>query len=198
MRFKNICGGCFRASPVFCGEIQELVRRYSDTKQRFDPSIIAGAVRCRFGHIQVLVCRPFSRSGRPFPTTFWLTCPHLSRLAGRIEAEHGVHELEGYMRANNLGREWREYSFRHQVIRLRLTGRMSCRFIRRYRSKIFRALMRSGIGGMRQGGNISVKCLHLQTASFIAMGNHPAGEWLKAKGLCGYCGECLCANSRLQ
>ena len=186
---NNICGGCFRASPVFCGEIRELAHRYSDSKQRFDPDIIAGAVRCRFGRIQVLVCRPFSRNGRPFPTTFWLVCPYLSRLAGQIEAQHGVHELEGYMRSNNLGREWRDYSLKHQVIRLRLLDGNTCRVMRRFKGKIFRALMRSGIGGMKQGETISVKCLHLQTASFIAMNYHPAAEWLKSKGLYGDCLE---------
>ena len=39
---------------------KELSGRYSDNKQRFDPSLIAGCVRCRHGGIQVLVCRPFS------------------------------------------------------------------------------------------------------------------------------------------
>lgn len=173
-----------KASPVFCREIMELEGRYSDRKQHFDGSIIAGVVRCKFGKIQVLVCRPVSLRGRLFPTTFWLVCPHLVKKAGMIESHQGVHELEEYMRFRKLGREWRRYNFMHQVIRLELMDRETRRFMRRYRNRAFRSLAGSGVGGMRYGENISVKCLHLQTASFIAMGYHPASEWLMSKGLC--------------
>ena len=178
-------GGCFRASPVFCGEIQELSGRYSDNKQRFDPSLIAGGVRCKFGGVQVLVCRPFSRKGRPFPTTFWLVCPYLVRLAGEVESHGGVRELEAFMTSRDMLHEWRSYNLLHQVIRLDLAGK--CSAFRKYHAKVFRSVMRSGIGGMKQGDIISVKCLHLQTASFIALGRHPGGEWLEQNGLCGDC-----------
>ena len=178
-------GRCFRASPVFRGEIEELSGRYSDNKQRFDPSLIAGGVRCRFGGVQVLVCRPFSRKLRPFPTTFWLVCPYLVRLAGEVESKGGVRELEEFMTARNMFHEWRRYNLQHQVIRLVLAGK--CRVFRKYHAKVFRSVMRSGIGGMKQTGIISVKCLHLQTASFLALGRHPGGEWLRQKGLCSDC-----------
>ena len=182
---QKIYGGCFKASPVFRREIQELSGRYSDNKQRFDPSLIAGAVRCRFGHVQVLVCRPFTRRGRPFPTTFWLVCPYLVRLAGEVESKGGVRELEEFMTSRNMFHEWRRYNLQHQVIRLSLAGKYS--FFRKYHAQIFRSVMRSGIGGMKQGDLISVKCLHLQTASFLALGRHPGGEWLRQKGLCSDC-----------
>ena len=48
--------------------------------------------------------------------------------------------------------------------------------------------MRSGIGGIKLGENITVKCLHLQTAAYIGLGGHPGSEWLKSKGLCLDCG----------
>ena len=178
-----------RASPVFVGELQELSGRYSDRKQRFDPSLIAGCVRCRHGGIQVLVCRPFSVKLRPFPTTFWLTCPYLVRRAGMIESQGGVSELEEYMTRRNMFHEWRQYNLRHQAVRFGLMGESFRRYMRRYRGKIFRSVMRSGIGGMKLAENITVKCLHLQTAAYIGLGRHPGGEWLKAKGLCGDCGE---------
>ena len=187
-------GGCVKASPVFCRDIERLSARYSDSRQRFDTQIIAGGVRCSHGYIQVLVCRPFSRRLRPFPTTFWLTCPYLIRQAGMIESHGGVRELEEYMTIRRLGREWREYNLIHQVIRLRLLDKFTCRYTRKYHNNVFRSVIRSGIGGMKLGENICVKCLHLQTASFIALGRHPAGEWLKEKGLCGECTEALCAK----
>ena len=184
-RTKNFCGGCLRVSPVFVGEIRELSARYSDNKQRFDPSLIAGCVRCRFGGIQVLVCRPFSRKLRPFPTTFWLVCPYLTRRAGMLESQGGVKELEGAIRDVH---GWRRFNVLHQVIRLRLMGEVQRRFMQKYHAKIFRSVMRSGIGGMKQTDCVNVKCLHLQAASMIALGRHPDGEWLKASGLCSDCG----------
>ena len=185
---RNFFGGCaVKASPVFVGELQELSGRYSDNKQRFDSSLIAGCVRCRHGGIQVLVCRPFSCRLRPFPTTFWLTCPYLVRRAGMIESQGGVRELEEYMTRNNMLHEWMEYNLQPQAVRLGLMGKFSRRYMSRYHSRIFRSVMHSGIGGMKLGENITVKCLHLQTAAYIALGRHPGSEWLKSVGLCGEC-----------
>ncbi len=188
---RNFCGRCagvIKASPVFVGEVQELSCRYSDRKQRFDPSLIAGCVRCRHGGIQVLVCRPFSVRLRPFPTTFWLTCPYLIKRAGMIESQGGVRELEEYMTRKNMLHDWKKYNLMHGKVRAALMGKYFSKYMCRYWGKIFRAVMSSGIGGMKLGENITVKCLHLQTAAYIGLGSHPVGEWLKSKGLCGDCG----------
>ena len=169
-------------------------------KRKFDQSLITSTLYCKFNHAQLVVCRPLSEKLRPFPTTFWLTCPHLVKLAGRIESQGGVKDIELYMRKRKLYHEWNKYNFLHQSIRLSLLDENLCRFMRKYHSKIFRALMRSGIGGMVYGrDDINVKCLHLQTASFLGLGFHPAEEWLRAEGLCreNYCrtgGKCLCAE----
>ena len=182
MKRRKLCGGC-SASPVFFREIRELEKNYSDRKQRFDSSLILGCKRCKFGSIQVIICRPFSRKNRPFPTTFWLVCPYLVRLAGEIEAQGGVHELEEYIINHNLIHEWRKYNIQHQAIRIKLSGKLMNKFMWKFRRKKFRDVMRGGVGGIRVNEGVNVKCLHLQTASFIAMGYHPAGEWLKSKGL---------------
>ncbi|MBQ7544008.1 MAG: DUF501 domain-containing protein [Synergistaceae bacterium] len=184
-RKKNFCGGCLRVSPVFAVELRELSARYSDNKQRFDPSLIAGCVRCRFGGIQVLVCRPFTGK-RIFPTTFWLVCPYLTKLAGTLESRGGVSELEKSIKDVH---EWRRYNMLHQVIRLGLAGKVQRRFMQKYRASVYRSVMRSGIGGMKQTDGVNVKCLHLQAASMIALGRHPGGEWLRTAGLCSDCGE---------
>ena len=193
----SICGGCVKASPVFAGDILELTERYSDNKQKFDAGIIAGGVRCRWGHIQALACRPFSVRLRPFPTTFWLTCPYLVRRSGMVESQGGVRELEEYMTSRGMLHEWRRYNYLHQVIRLQLMSERFCRYTRRYHAHIFRSVMRSGIGGMKYGEGICVKCLHLQTASYLVLGRHPASKWLREKGLCGECQECLCPKKKL-
>ena len=157
---------------------------------RASPVFVAREKYCSFGHVQVQVCRPWGR--KIFPTSFWLMCPYLVRLAGKIESAGGVRELEEYIVSHNLVHEWRKYNIIHQVIRLGLGGERMNDFMRRYRGRIFRDVMRGGVGGIRVGEGVNVKCLHLQTASFIGLGFHPAGEWLKSKGLYRECDSCFC------
>ena len=175
-------GGCEKASPFF-------------NRRRFDSSLVIDVKKCRFNHIQVLICKPLSKKLRPFPTTFWLMCPHLIKLAGKIESQGGVNELENFLRVNNLYHEWHEYNFLHQVIRLKLLNKNLSKFMRNYHGKIFKSLIRGGVGGIRYDyKNINAKCLHLQTASFIGLGRHPGEKWLKEKNLCGDCEKNFCSN----
>ena len=159
------------------------------------PVFVLGEKLCKFGGVQVQICRSWGK--KLFPTSFWLVCPYLVKQAGRVESSGGVRELEGYILSKGLVHDWRRYNILHQVIRLRLGGERMNNFMRRYRSKMFRDVMRGGIGGIRVGDGVNVKCLHLQTASFLALGYHPAGEWLKAKGLCGDCGCGLCGKKNI-
>ncbi|MBR1657049.1 MAG: DUF501 domain-containing protein [Synergistaceae bacterium] len=168
----NSDGRCFGASPVF----------------------VAGEKLCRFSHVQVQICRPFGKKYKPFPTTFWLVCPYLVKRAGMIESSGGVHELEEYIVSNGLVHEWRRYNLLHQALRLRLGGERTNDFLRRFRRRIFRDVVRGGVGGIRVGEGVNVKCLHLQTASLLGIGRHPAGEWLKSRGLRGDCGYGLCGK----
>src|SRR3954452_10226591 len=48
------------------------------------------AVPCPFGLPAVTEQEPFDAAGRPFPTTYYLTCPHLVAAVARIEAAGGV------------------------------------------------------------------------------------------------------------
>ena len=159
---------------------------------RASPVFVEREKYCSFGHVQVQVCRPWGR--KVFPTSFWLKCPYLVRLAGKIESSGGVRELEEYIESHNLVHEWRKYNIIHQGLRVFLGGERMNEFVRRYRGRIFRDVMRGGVGGIRVGEGVNVKCLHLQTASFIGLGFHPAGEWLKSKGLFGECDSCLCGK----
>lgn len=160
---------------------------------RFDTDLVAGiGRRCRFNHDQVIVCFPVSPKGRIFPTTFWLTCPYLIHRAGMIESHQGVHELEAYINEHKLNHEYRKYNIAHQVIRLSLLSKYQLSFIRKYHTGKFKHLFGTGIGGIRYTDNITVKCLHLQTASYLALGYHPAEKWLKDKGLCVECDRCMC------
>jgi len=42
--------------------------------------------RCPFGRPAVTEQEPYDDAGRPFPTTYWLTCPHLVAAVSRLEA----------------------------------------------------------------------------------------------------------------
>ena len=159
---------------------------------RFDPSIIAGvAARCRFGQARVLVCLPLSRALRPFPTTFWLVCPWLIRRAGTVESEGGVRGLESRLSLLKL-QEWRAYSRLHQLLRLSFLPPRFRDFLRRFHPGLFRAVRLGGAGGIRPAGEVRVKCLHLQAASWLALGRHPGAEWLRDKGLDGECEGYFC------
>ncbi len=169
MKRRELCGGC-SASPVF----------------------VEREILCNHGRTLVQVCRPFGR--KLFPTSFWLKCPYLIKLAGQIESSGGVHELEEYIINHKLIHEWRKYNLQHQAIRIKLSGKFTNKFMFKFRRKKFRDVMRGGVGGIRVNEGVNVKCLHLQTASFIALGHHPAGEWLKSKGLCEECRENICGG----
>src|SRR4051794_41890587 len=48
------------------------------------------AARCPYGRPAVAEQRPFGDDGTPFPTQYWLTCPHLVTQVSRLEAAGGV------------------------------------------------------------------------------------------------------------
>ncbi|MBR1487163.1 MAG: DUF501 domain-containing protein [Synergistaceae bacterium] len=171
--------------------------------RRFDSSLIIDVKKCRWGNVQVIICKPLAKNLRPavglrpFPTSFWLVCPYLTKLAGKIESEGGVRELENFLIKNNLQNEWRKYNFLHQAIRLKSINKNLSNFMRKFHGKIFKNLIRGGVGGTHYDfENVNVKCLHLQTASFIGLNHHPGAKWLKSKGLCpgANCGKNFCAS----
>ena len=164
--------------------------------RRFDKSLIIDVKKCRFNHPQIIICKPVGSGFRPFPTSFWLMCPYLIKLAGKIESEGGVKELEKFLIENKLENQWREYNFFHQLIRLKLMNKNQAKFMRKFHGKIFKTLIRGGVGGIRYNSeNVNIKCLHLQTASFIALEHHPGKKWLKSKGLYqgASCGKNFCS-----
>ena len=47
-------------------------------------------VRCPWGRPAVTEQAPYDDAGEPFPTTYYLTCPHLVAAVARLEAAGGV------------------------------------------------------------------------------------------------------------
>jgi hypothetical protein len=144
--------------------------------------ILGTANRCRFGFPRVIVCAPLRGLSDPFPTSFWLTCPRLVRSVSEAESAGGVRELERWI-ALHAPREWIPFNILHYRLRLALLSEPTLHFLRRFRPRLLKRL-RGGVGGLRFDGGekqkkqIHVKCLHLQTASWLALRRHPGALWL--------------------
>ncbi len=150
---------------------------------------MAMVIKCSKGRVQVIKCDAW-RKNEPFPTNFWLICPYLVYLAGRVESEGGVKELEKYIEEKGLSKKYYEYNRLHAELRLKRLGAVRNKFYSKYAPKKYRKLMSTGIGGIKYNKEtVRVKCLHLQLSSLIGTGKHPAKEWFKSKGLI-----CECEN----
>lgn len=162
--------------------------------RRLDSSNLIGvAKRCAWGHPQVLLCRPVQR-GRPFPTIFWLSCPWLVRVCGAAESRGGVGELESFL-VDRMS-EWRKFQLKYSMKRLSLLSNSEVTFLRSHRRRMWEALRGSGVGGIdfKKIDAPTVKCLHLQVASWLGLGEHPGGAWLKNTFPLLNCSSEICAK----
>jgi len=112
------------------------------------------AARCPYGRPAVTEQAPFDELGEPFPTTFWLTCPHLVAALARIEAAGGVARWSRAAREDAVLRESAERANEEQ---------------RRLRPELPR-----GVGGQTRAGGL--KCLHAHAAFALARPGYELGE----------------------
>lgn len=112
-------------------------------------------VRCPFGRPAVTEQAPYDDRGEPFPTTYWLTCPHLVAQVSRVEAVGGV---ERWTRAAAEDPELRASLERADDEQRRLRPELDL-----------------GIGGARRGAG-SLKCLHAHAAFALAQPGYELGE----------------------
>jgi hypothetical protein len=120
----------------------------------------AVAVRCPYGRPAVTEQRPFDEAGRPFPTTYWLTCPYLVAAISRIEAVGGV---ERWTRAAAEDPELAESLRRAHEEQRRLRPELDL-----------------GIGGARPRAQ-GLKCLHAHAAFALARPGYLLGERILAE-----------------
>ena len=112
------------------------------------------AARCPYGRPAVTEQAPFDELGEPFPTTFWLTCPHLVAALARIEAAGGVARWSRVAREDPVLRESAERANEEQ---------------RRLRPEL-----PGGVGGQTRTGGL--KCLHAHAAFALARPGYELGE----------------------
>jgi hypothetical protein len=117
-------------------------------------------VRCPFGRPAVTEQEPYDDAGEPFPTTFWLSCPHLVAGVARLEAAGGV---ERWTRAAAEDTELQDSLERADEEQRRLRPELDL-----------------GVGGARAGAG-SLKCLHAHAAFALARPGYELGERILAE-----------------
>ncbi|HUK93885.1 MAG TPA: DUF501 domain-containing protein [Gaiellaceae bacterium] len=117
------------------------------------------AVRCPYGHPAVTEQAPFDESGEPFPTTFWLTCPHVVAAIARVEAAGGVER-------------WSRAAQDDPGLRASLEAAQE-------EQRRLRPELAGGIGGQTRRGGL--KCLHAHAAFALARPGYELGERILAE-----------------
>src|SRR5438876_10135695 len=118
------------------------------------------AVRCPFDRPAVTEQAPFDDAGAPFPTTFWLTCPHLVARVSRVEADGGVER-------------WTRAAEDDPALAASLAAANA-------EQRRLRPELDLGIGGAR-GGAGSLKCLHAHVAFALARPGYELGNRIAAE-----------------
>ena len=118
------------------------------------------AVRCPYGLPAVTEQSPYDESGEPFPTTYYLTCPHLVAALARVEAAGGV---ERWTRAAE-----EEPELRASLARAHEEQRA------------IRPELDLGVGGTRREA-AGLKCLHAHAAFALARPGYELGERILAE-----------------
>lgn len=135
--------------------------------------------RCPHGYPVVIESLPV-KNGKPFPTLYWLTCPHLKKKVSELEAKGFIEKFERELR----GELFEKMKKAHQEVVRRRLELVPDDFP--YRED----LERVGTGGIRDYRHI--KCLHLHVADFLAGVENPVGEMVLGMIEQWYCGESFC------
>jgi uncharacterized protein len=112
-------------------------------------------VRCPFGRPAVTQQAPFDDDGHPFPTTYWLTCPHLVESVARLEAAGGVER-------------WTREAAESPELAASLTAAHA-------EQRRIRPELDVGVGGAGPDAR-GLKCLHAHVAFALARPGYDLGE----------------------
>jgi hypothetical protein len=135
---------------------EEIVERQLGRRPRAFRRVV---VRCPFGRPAVTEQAPFDDEGRPFPTQFYVTCPHLVAAISRLEAAGGVER-------------WSVAARDDAVLAASLAEAQA-------EQRRLRPELDAGIGGSTRAG--SLKCLHAHAAFALARPGYELGERIVAE-----------------
>jgi exopolyphosphatase / guanosine-5'-triphosphate,3'-diphosphate pyrophosphatase len=116
--------------------------------------------RCTGGHPLVIRNAPIDASGRPFPTTYWLTCPSAVKAVAQLESEGWIARFNEELES--------DFGFAELLAEIHRT------YAEERARELPDALDWGGVGGTRRG----VKCLHAHYAHYLAGGADPVGGWV--------------------
>jgi uncharacterized protein len=125
------------------------------------------AVRCPFGLPAVTEQAPYDDAGEPFPTTYYLTCPHLVADVARLEAAGGVERWSTAVASEPELRASLEHATDEQ-------RRIRHELAAGSRGRDAAASLDLGIGGSRRPERL--KCLHAHAAFALARPGYELGE----------------------
>jgi uncharacterized protein len=125
------------------------------------------AARCPWGRPAVTEQLPYDAAGAPFPTTYYLTCPHLVAAVSRLEAAGGVERWSAAVEADpDLRADLMRATEEQRRLRRELAGGRA--------GPDGGASLELGIGGSANPGRL--KCLHAHVAYALARPGHRVGE----------------------
>ena len=128
-------------------------------------------VRCPYGLPAVTEQSPYDSEGEPFPTTYYLTCPHLVAAISRLEAAGGVDRWTNAVRDDPALAASRARADEGQAaLRRALAGAAV--------GLDDGASLGLGVGGAARKG--SLKCLHAHAAFALARPGYELGERILA------------------
>ena len=129
------------------------------------------AYRCPFGRPAVTEQAPYDAAGEPFPTTYYLTCPHAVAAVSRLEAAGGVERwTQAVARDPELAASLSDANARQRELRTELAGDR--------RGSDDGHSLALGIGGSTGRG---LKCLHAHVAFALAQPGYALGERILAE-----------------
>ena len=131
------------------------------------------AARCAHGFPAVTEQEPLDADGRPFPTTYYLTCPWLVAGISRVEAGGGV-------------ARWSRAAADDPELRASLEDADA-------EQRRLRPELDAGIAGTRHPG--ALKCLHAHAAFALARPGYDLGERMLAEAGERWCPDARCARS---
>jgi hypothetical protein len=115
---------------------------------------------------------PYTPGGEPFPTTYYVTCPHLVAAISRLEAAGGVERWSSEAATDPELAASRAVADEEQALTRRaLAGGVA--------GKDGGASLGLGVGGSRPGGGL--KCLHAHAGYALARPGYVLGERILAE-----------------
>jgi len=143
-------------------------------------------VRCPSGLPAVTEQTPYDVRGEPFPTTYYVTCPHLVAAIARLEAAGGVERWSDAASVDTaLGDSLARATEEQRQIRRALAGDD--------RGSDDGASLELGIGGSRSPAHL--KCLHAHVAFALANPGYELGERILAEVEAPWPSDGCCSNA---